>query len=329
MSLQKQWTAHEEQLLSELWASTRLDLEKAFPSRSWESLRKKAKRLGLDASPGGDSSAPLSEFEHRPRAVQVTRKMRDLDYRLSKLVSPRVAFVPDIHYPYHDPAAVAAAERVLRHYKPDLIVLLGDVVDFYELSDFDKNPNREKRLQDELNQADDFFFRLRRDHPTAAIWYKEGNHEKRLQRYLWKYAKGLSSLTCLETSNLLRLPKHDIRFFTTKEKLRFGGAIITHGDRVRQKSGYTAHSMLWDRKMSGISGHTHRFADVSISADGGTWRWIEAGCLCRLDPEYVDDKIPDWQQGMVLGTYSARRDRLDFTMVRVLEGEAYFDGKFI
>ena len=41
---------------------------------------------------------------------------------------------PDTHAPYHDPIAVAVALKVARTLKPDALVILGDLWDFYAVS---------------------------------------------------------------------------------------------------------------------------------------------------------------------------------------------------
>ena len=43
-------------------------------------------------------------------------------------------------------------------------------------------------------------------------------------------------------------------------------------------------------------GHTHRLGIYYRTNAKGTHAAYENGCLCRLDPEYVQD--PDWQQGL-------------------------------
>ena len=47
--------------------------------------------------------------------------------------------------------------------------------------------------------------------------------------------------------------------------------------------------------MSGASGHTRRLAKFITRKARRKFFWLETGCLCDLNPEYVQD--PDWCQG--------------------------------
>ena len=95
--------------------------------------------------------------------------------------------------------------------QPDIIVLNGDIVDFYELSSFDKNPQRLFNLQDEIDQCRNFLRKLRFVCKSSKIVYILGNHEDRLRKVLWKDAKSLSSLRSLKFEELLGLEKLKIQ----------------------------------------------------------------------------------------------------------------------
>jgi len=34
--------------------------------------------------------------------------------------------------------------------------------------------------------------------------------------------------------------------------------------------------------------------------------WVESGCLCKYDPDYMEGQVSDWQQGLSFGTVSLR-----------------------
>ena len=48
--------------------------------------------------------------------------------------------------------------------------------------------------------------------------------------------------------------------------------------------------------MSGLTGHTHRLCKYIARKSGKKFFWIESGCLCDLNPEYMVN--PNWQQGI-------------------------------
>lgn len=84
----------------------------------------------------------------------------------------------DPHIPFQDDRAVdCMIKYAKREYKPSIIVINGDMLDFYSISTFDKNPSRKETIQDELDTANAFLSDLRSYFPKAKIYYLEGNHE--------------------------------------------------------------------------------------------------------------------------------------------------------
>lgn len=87
----------------------------------------------------------------------------------------KVIFLGDVHFPYQDKKALALVTEFLAWYKPDYIYLIGDICDFYALSSFDKDPARLLSLQEELNQAKDWFGTLRELCPKSKMHFRAGN----------------------------------------------------------------------------------------------------------------------------------------------------------
>jgi predicted phosphodiesterase len=243
----------------------------------------------------------------------------------------KVFFYSDTHFPHHDPAALGAAENLCRHIDPDVIVILGDLLDCYAVSRYDKDPLRVNSLQSELDMATAFLHRLRDHHPTAEIIYKEGNHEERLQKFLWSKAPALASLRCMELSEQLELDELGIRYVKANERYSLGSLTVTHGKAVRPESGNSGRSEMKRRGASGISGHTHRLGRVFHTDEAGTTEWVEAGCLCSFQADYIGDCAPNWQQGCVIGHQITAHDidRIDLQIVPILNGVAHYQGDLI
>ena len=71
----------------------------------------------------------------------------------SKVDCEKCLVIGDIHAPFHDEKAVGVALALSKHIKPDVIVLNGDIADFYACSRFSKQPTRALQLQDELDSV--------------------------------------------------------------------------------------------------------------------------------------------------------------------------------
>lgn len=206
------------------------------------------------------------------------------------------AIISDLHFPYQDRNAINAFRRFIKDKKVNDIILNGDILDFYDLSRFDKDPVRVNKLQEELNQVKSFLASLRELKPEANIVYVEGNHEDRLRRYLFTHPE-ISSLDNLKLERLLDLEKYDVRLV---KRYKLGPLLLTHGSIVRQYSSFSAKGELEKMNTSGVSGHTHRLGSYYKSGEGFAIEWHEGGCLCTLNPEYMSE-VPNWQQGFMYG----------------------------
>lgn len=215
-----------------------------------------------------------------------------------KVPVERAAFLGDIHVPYQDDVAVDLALDFLAWFKPDKLWLIGDIVDFYQLSRFSKDPSRVPKLQDDLDATTALLKRFRGACPKAHIVYLDGNHEDRLRRFCWD-TQVLASVRKLTVPKLLGLDELQIEHHPYGRVQSWHGLMVEHGDRVSRHSAYTAKSMLEARGKSGISGHTHRMGSHYRTDCTGTKAWWENGCLCSLQPDYTF--MPNWCQGFSIG----------------------------
>lgn len=223
--------------------------------------------------------------------------------------------ISDIHFPYEDKEALGAVKQFIKHNPINTIILNGDILDMYDVSRFDKSPERVNSLQGELNKAIKFLKELRALAPEAKMVFIQGNHEKRLEKYLYRHPE-LFSLDALKIPNLLKLQELNIQY--EPKFYRLGSLKITHGSKVRKYSGYTAHAELDSNDCSGISGHTHRGGVYYKKTPSRYLAWYEGFCLCGLEPEYTEG-IPDWQQGFIYGI--AKGDEFKVSPVPIVDGK--------
>lgn len=235
--------------------------------------------------------------------------------------------IGDTHGVFVDQRVWAAVLDFVRDFRPDQINCLGDMIDFYDVSRFDKNPNRRIVIGAEIEFTREVVFaELRRAAPKARIVWKDGNHEDRLRRYLWSRAPELASLPGLEMSELFRLKDLDIEHLTTEDPLIVGEIQLTHGHLVRKHSGATAKAMLDDWGTSVIHNHTHRLGAVYKTDRSGEYVAFENGCLCSKQMEYMQG-VPNWQHGFSVG-WVLPSGRFHFEQVAVVDGRFVFGGRF-
>lgn len=200
----------------------------------------------------------------------------------------------DLQIPFQDKPVVDLVCKFIADLKPHGVVLNGDVVDAYELSEFDKNPLKEAGLDREIYEAAQLMARLAAMGIKRRVWLG-GNHEDRLRRTLWKNPK-FAKIAALQFPALFDLATYGFEWKPYGGVLNLGRLIVTHGSTVRQHSGWTARAHFEKFGGSVLIGHTHRLGAYYRTNARGVHVSFENGCLCRLDPEYV--QFPDWQQGL-------------------------------
>lgn len=234
----------------------------------------------------------------------------------------RTVIISDIHAPYHDVNAINALLSFLTWFLPHTVIFIGDVVDFYAVSSFDKDPQRRLELQNEIDEAVGVMQQVKKACPKAKEWYFiKGNHEQRLQRYLWSKAAELSGLREMNVKHMLKLGSMGIEY-VEYGKMIYNGLMIKHGDVVRKYSGYTARAEIEKVGISGVSGHTHRMSLYHQTNEAGAFTWMEIGHLAREDQEYLEGSQPNWQQGF--GVILSNQDYHRLIPVPVKNGVAEF-----
>ncbi len=202
----------------------------------------------------------------------------------------KVLVLSDIHIPYHDVEAIKLALNEGKQQGVDTIYLNGDILDFFMLSFHEKNPKNRPGLKQELEMAREFFAYLRQEFPNATIYFKPGNHEYRLERYLYLKAPELLDCEEFKLEVLLQLTDFRIIFISKRIKTYFGHLLVEHGDRMKGNGGVNpARSLYMRYKRHVLAGHFHRKSEhVEKIYDGSLVTTFSVACLCELEPEYFE-----------------------------------------
>jgi hypothetical protein len=236
----------------------------------------------------------------------------------------KVVALTDWHVPFEDKEVIRLEIEFCRQEQPEIIIL-HELHDFYNLSKFDQDPERVNQLQHELDLVNEYMWKLRKACPKARIILLGSNHLARLKKFLWKVAPALNCLRSLEIEKLLDLKKYGIEF--KEYGFTFKKVLFKHGDIVRKFSGYTAKGEWEKEQVSGCSGHTHRLGVYYHTVRGGSYVWVESGCGCRLDAEYLHGGVANWQQGFAVFGFSPNSDHFYATVVPVINKKIYWGSK--
>ena len=190
---------------------------------------------------------------------------------------------------------------------PDYVVYLGDVIDFYQISSWNKNPE-EFNVDHELYQGRQFLTESKDYFGDAIHYYIEGNHEKRLKSFLFSKAPQLSSLRALQLGapDMLDLDALDIEYIQTREWMltydepfRIGKLYHLHGHELMGSGSvvHIARNTLLKTLDNILIGHHHRVQNHIEHGIGkeklvGAW---SVGCMCNLHPDFMP--INNWMHG--------------------------------
>ena len=202
----------------------------------------------------------------------------------------KILLLSDIHIPYQDNEAILAACDYGLEQGCDTIYLNGDILDFYGLSFHEKDPRNRPTIGEELEMGRQFFKWLRQKFPTQTIYFITGNHEWRLERYLRVKAPELLNISEFQLSFLLNFAEHGIINLEHRAKVYAGKLLIEHGDKMAGAGGVNpARTLLLKFKRPTICGHFHRTSAANQKIyDGSQLMAWSTGCLCELEPSYME-----------------------------------------
>ena len=232
-----------------------------------------------------------------------------------------ILVLADVHIPYHDENALRAAIQYGLSKNVNCIYLNGDILDFYGLSSFDKDPSKPK-MKVELEQGRWFIKELRTAFPNAGIYYKIGNHEHRLERWLTIKAPEWIETDEFQLQMLLRFGESGVKLVESQTIAIAGDLFIIHGHEYR--GGGTvqpARALYLKTKRNTICGHFHRKSEfVTRDIHDVIHGAYTTGCLCELNPDYMPHN--DWVHGFCVVQFDA-------TGKFTVDNKMIIDGKIV
>lgn len=233
----------------------------------------------------------------------------------------RVLILSDIHIPYHDAKALKTAIEHGKKFNPTIVLLNGDVGDFYAVSDHSKDPRR--LMAEELDALRQFLFYIRAQFPKARILYKIGNHETRVERYLTKNAPVILGVAEFKIESFLKFEDMGIELVESLQITRLGKLPVIHGHELPKGGGVNPARWLWLKlDETAMCGHFHKTSE-NIESTGLqkklTNNW-SLGCLCDLAPDYAITNR--WNHGFATVEISSNDD-YHVSNHKIIDGRVY------
>jgi metallophosphoesterase superfamily enzyme len=209
-----------------------------------------------------------------------------------------VLVVPDVHVPFHDRRAWDLALRVIDGVKPDCVVSLGDLGDFYATNAHGKSYGREQRFAQELAAVQAAVRELVSASGRARRIWLQGNHEENLERYVAKNAPQLEDLVP-HGPDLLKIPPKDT-WIPYRSSVQIGKTTYVHGLSAGQGAALKNLACAGENV---VTGHTHR-AGLAWGGTTNGDRHFSMECGWLGDREQItymqQIQMRNWAQGLGL-----------------------------
>jgi len=212
------------------------------------------------------------------------------EYTSAKLPAhlKKIGILSDIHFPYHDLAALTCAIKHLKDQKIDCLYLAGDCFDFYAISRFERDPDK-RDFKKEVEMNRDFLQKLRDIFRDIPIYFKLGNHENRYARALNNDAEEFAQLHDLQFDIFFRLDKLNIIMIEDWRGMEMGDLLVLHGHELYSGGGVNPSQNLFNKTICNtLIGHVHRTSNTQKKT--GFKEFINTysiGCLTILSPKYM------------------------------------------
>lgn len=233
----------------------------------------------------------------------------------------------DLHIPYHDEEAIDIAIEDGQNHNTDLVVLNGDLIDFYACSYWETDP-RMRNLKEEIEVARSMIRVIRGAFPKARILYKLGNHCERWEMYLMRKAPELLGIEDFELDQILRLKESNIEIVDGKKPIVLdsgkGQLHLVHGHEFQKTSIAApvnpARGLYLRSKENSLCGHHHQSSEHTEKSLGQNivtcW---STGCLCDMHPIYCP--INKWNLGYARVTRNVSKGGFRVKNLKLLNGE--------
>ena len=202
--------------------------------------------------------------------------------------------IADIHIPFQDDLCLSSIMEYATQNRVDTFILDGDVIDFYKISRFVKNPSK-KSVASEIAETKKFLSDLRQNFPEARIIYKQGNHELRLEHYIMSNASEIYDLVSDLLPVRLNFSGLNIEYIT--DPFRIGKLWVLHGhEKPAGGNPEWVCNVMWQFVYDHfVVGHFHRTQEKIFKTIAGDTFCTNAVGYCAGKMDYAI--LNKWNHG--------------------------------
>jgi len=214
----------------------------------------------------------------------------------------------DVHDLHCDPFFRRLFVLAVKQYKPEKIILNGDIFDMPEVSKYTTRL-ADLKPKERVLWVSNFLYDLREASPDSEINFVEGNHEYRLIHHLLEKTPSMVELLDIhgfDIKTLLGLDNYEVNYYSSADIATFTEADIRNELKKNYyifKDFVVFYHFPQGRTifgMPGISGHHHKLQIwPEYNATYGSYNWMQIGAGATRHADYTD-AAGKWQNGFAL-----------------------------
>jgi len=233
------------------------------------------------------------KIEYLPKQLPVSHAETFEPYIISQ---SRVLIISDLHFPYQNNEAIELAIDYGVDKDVNCVLINGDLFDFASISRHEKDW-RQRSVKEEFDAVRMFLDYLQDRLPKARIVYKEGNHDERMEKWLFHKAPEYFDMDEFRLEVLLKLGERKIEHVKDKRPVKIGKLTVLHGHELNGSGGVNPARATFLKTIDNVLiGHCHRSSQHTEPTLGGNVIVTTSiGSLCGLYPMFA--RVNKWNHG--------------------------------
>lgn len=231
----------------------------------------------------------------------------------------KALIINDVHSKFHDRRAIEVAVNHGAKRDCDIVIINGDLFDFYQFSRFDKNNRIRAEFYSEREWVQDFLLLLQKT--FGKVVFKKGNHDIRREQLIQKLSADVPEMQGLEDlSDYIMFDGSTVEVVEDYDIIEFGKLNLIHGHEYQGGGGiHVAYNRLNKAMDNVVSGHSHvTQSSMKKTVTGKFYGSWAVGCLCSLSPRYNPQN--NWNHGFAIV-------ERDYTGDFVVDNRRIIDGR--
>lgn len=229
--------------------------------------------------------------------------------------------------PLHDPKAISVAMQFVADFKPDHVILGGDILDCGAVSHHRKGKAGQTeglRILSDAKECREAIIEPLEKLVKGRLVYHIGNHEDWLQDVIDEMP-ALEGI--VDVKPLLKLERR-WEVIAQGKTSRIGKLHFAHGDTVKGGQNPALAAVTnYERNIRFGHFHTFQMATKTTPVDANGHTGISVPCLCKKDPAYGENLPNKWMQGFLWGYVNGPEGLFNDYVTVIVNGKAIVNGR--